>query len=106
MKKVRITVIKKFNPKEIFGHDIIRQDTGKPVPPCYLNEGQSFILTSHLEPPKGFCEKAWLDMYDLLMIFYHDGDYAYPKPGMTYTPCNDGIRPVIFQIEKLDQAQQ
>lgn len=102
MKKVKITVIKKFNPKDIFGKDIISQETGKPIPPCYLNEGESFILTTHLEPPKGFCEKAWLDMYDLLMIFHYNGDYAYPNPGMTYTPCNDGIRPVIFKIEKLD----
>ena len=102
LKKVRITVIKKFSPEEIFGHEIIRQSTGKPIPPCYLEEGQEFIVESHLKVPEGFCEKAWLDLYNILMIFYHNGEYDYPEPGMTYTPCADGVRPVIFKIEKFD----
>ena len=45
-----------------------------------------------------------LDIYDILMIFYYDGDYAYPEPGITYTPCNDGLRPVIFKIEKYTEV--
>jgi len=99
--KLKITVIKKFDPKAIFGHDIFRASTKKPIPPCYLEEGQEFLMDNHLSPPKDFCEQAWHDIYDILMIYYCGGDYKYPELGYTYTPCNDGIRPVIFKIEKL-----
>ena len=101
MRKLKISVVKKFNPKEIFGQEMIRSSTGKPIPSCYLQEGQEFIVESHLKPPKDFCEQAWHDIYDTLMVYYNDGDYDYPDAGITYIPCNDGIRPVIFKIEKI-----
>jgi len=25
----------------------------------------------------------------------------YPEPGVTYQPCGDGVKPVVFKIEKL-----
>jgi uncharacterized repeat protein (TIGR04076 family) len=51
--------------------------------------------------PKDFCGRAWNDMYTTLMVYYCGGDYDYPEPGVTYQPCGDGIRPVIFKIEKI-----
>ncbi|WP_455143156.1 TIGR04076 family protein [Candidatus Hodarchaeum mangrovi] len=101
MDKLKITVIKKFDPKIIFGHNILRTSTEKPIPPCFLEEGREFLVDNHLSPPKDFCEQAWHDIYETLMIYYYGGDYEYPEPGFTYIPCNDGIRPVIFKIEKL-----
>ena len=101
MKKVKITVIKKFSPEDIFGEKMIRHSTGKPIPPCYLEENQEFIVESHLDVPEGFCGQAWHDLYDTIMIYYCNGDIEYPAPGVTYTPCNDGVRPVIFKLEKI-----
>jgi hypothetical protein len=34
-------------------------------------------------------------------ITYNGGDMEYPEPGMTYQPCGDGVKPVVFKIEKL-----
>ncbi len=101
MNKLKITVIKKFNPKDIFGQEMVRSSTGKPIPPCYLEEGQEFIMENHIKPPKEFCEQAWQDIHNTLMVYYYNGDYEYPETGITYTPCDDGIRPVIFKIEKI-----
>ncbi len=101
MKSIKITVIKKFSPTDVFGHEIIRKSTGKPIPSCYLEEGKEFIVENHLKAPEEFCKQAWHDLYNTLMIYYCDGDYEYPEPRVTYTPCNDGVRPVIFKIEKL-----
>lgn len=101
-KKVKITVIRKFSPEEVFGHGMIRQSTGESVPTCSLERGREFIVENHLEIPEGFCGQAWHDMYHTIMMYYWGGDYEYPEPGVTYTPCGDGIRPVIFRIESHD----
>lgn len=98
--KVKITVIKKFSPEEIFGHEMMRE--GKPIPLCSYEVGEEFIVDNHLDRPEKFCGQAWQDLYSTLMIYYNGGDYNYPRSGVTFQPCGDGIRPVIFKIEKLD----
>ena len=101
MVKLKITVIKKFSPEDVFGHKMHRH-TGEPIPTCSLEVGSEFIVDNHHKPPEGFCTQAWQDIYNTLMIYYCNGDYQYPEPGIAYTPCGDGIRPVIFKIEKLN----
>ncbi len=100
-KKLKLTVMKKFSPEEIFGHEILRD--GKTIPPCSYDVGTEFIVDHHLDRPKDFCGQAWQDLYTTLMIYYCGGDYNYPEPGITYQPCGDGIRPVIFKIEKMSK---
>jgi uncharacterized repeat protein (TIGR04076 family) len=97
--KLRVTVIKKFSPVEIFGHEIMRD--GKILQPCGHKEGDEFIVDHHLDRPKDFCGQAWQDLYTTLMIYHFGGDYNYPEPGVTYQPCGDGMRTVIFKIEKI-----
>ncbi len=50
MKKLKITVIKKFNPKDIFGHEMVRISTGKAIPSCYLEK-------------KATVHKSWHDSF-------------------------------------------
>jgi uncharacterized repeat protein (TIGR04076 family) len=52
--------------------------------------------------PEDFCPRVWHDHYVLLMMFFYGGDMKYPAPGVTYVPCGDGVRPVVFKIEVLD----
>lgn len=99
--RVKITVVKRFSPEEIFGHEIMKESGGKIVR-CSYEDGQEFIVDSHLDRPEGFCGQAWQDLYTTLMIYYYGGDYNYPEPGVTYQPCGDGMRPVIFKIEKIE----
>ena len=97
--RLKITVMKKFSPEEIFGHEILRN--GEPIPTCSYEVGREFIMDNHLNRPKDFCGQAWQDLYSTLMVYYNGGDYDYPEPNVTYQPCGDGVRPVIFKIEKV-----
>jgi len=101
LKKVKITVIKKFDPKEIFGHEIIRQSTGKPIPMCSMEKGKEYFVENIYEMPDDFCPRVWYETHDIITMFFYGGDFEYPEPGVTYVPCNDGVRPVIFKIEKI-----
>ncbi|MFX1475532.1 MAG: TIGR04076 family protein [Promethearchaeota archaeon] len=101
MPRVKVTVIKKYSPEDIFGHEMRRQD-GKRIPVCGLEVGEEFIVDSHLKMPEDFCPRVWHDHYGLLMMYFYGGDMEYPAPGVTYTVCGDGVRPVIFKIEPLN----
>ena len=67
------------------------------------NVGEEFIVDHHLNRPDGLCGRVWQDLYTTLMMLYWGGDWEYPEPGLTYQPCGDGVRPVIFKIEKLEK---
>ncbi len=99
--KLKITVMKTFGPEEVFGHTMLRD--GKAIQACSYKVGEEFIMDSHLDRPKDFCGRAWQDLYTTLMTYYCGGDYDYPEQGVTYQPCGDGIRPVIFKIEKMSE---
>ncbi|MFX0061884.1 MAG: TIGR04076 family protein [Candidatus Hermodarchaeota archaeon] len=99
--KIKITVIKKYRPEEVFGHEMRQSSSGEKIPPCqFFEEGQEFITNSFTRPEE-FCGWAWRDLtvrftkFDLV-------DEDWPEPGMTYVACGDGLRPVIFKLEKLD----
>jgi uncharacterized repeat protein (TIGR04076 family) len=98
--KLKITVVKKFKPEDILGHSV-KLDTGENIEYCSLEMGQEIIMDHHLKMPEGFCGRAWHDMYTTLMVYYFGGDYDYPEPGVTYQPCGDGLRPVVFKIDKI-----
>jgi len=99
---LKITVVKTFTPEDVFGpnHGITRN--GQPFIPCDHKEGEEFIVKNQYEIPEGFCERAWHDLYSTIMVYYHGGDYRFPSPGATYQPCGDGVNPVVFKIEKLE----
>jgi uncharacterized repeat protein (TIGR04076 family) len=99
--KLKVTVFKKFSPEDIFGHEVLAR--GKTLQACNHQVGDEFIVDHHLDRPKDFCGQAWQDLYTTLMIYYFGGDYNWPEPGVTYQPCGDGMRTVIFKIEKMDE---
>ncbi|MHA2031735.1 MAG: TIGR04076 family protein [Candidatus Kariarchaeaceae archaeon] len=102
MEKVKITVIKKFNPDEIFGHEIIHA-SGKPIPQCpFFEEGQEIFAENSFIKPEEFCGWAWRDLTVRFTKFDLLEDEEWPKKGETYVACGDGIRPVIFKLEKLE----
>ncbi|MFX1284205.1 MAG: TIGR04076 family protein [Promethearchaeota archaeon] len=102
MTTIKITVIKKFSPEEIFGQEIIRHSTGKAIPICSMEEGKEYFVESEYEMPDDFCPRFWYDTHDIITMFICGGDFEYPKPNVTYVPCRDGVRPVIFKIEKIN----
>ena len=101
--KLKVTVIRKFTPEDVFGPNHNITYNGGEIPACPLELGREFIVGDHRDRPEGFCGRAWHDLYTTLMAFYYGGDMEWPEPGATYQPCGDGVKPVVFKIEKLEE---
>lgn len=104
MKKVKITVLK----KEFYSEYAEAYLTdGKNVGPCQLLEvGDEFIFDGGAAMPEGFCPWAWIDIYHNVSAISTGSTYApwNKKEGQTIVCCTDGIRPVVFKIEAIDEA--
>jgi uncharacterized repeat protein (TIGR04076 family) len=110
MAKVAITVVKKFDPEDVFGCQV-KSQSGDVVPACSaFNVGTRFVVDDITQMPEGFCGWAWRDLYKNVSILYFGGDFLEPyyigdeliQPTITYTSCSDGIRPVIFKLERIE----
>jgi uncharacterized repeat protein (TIGR04076 family) len=101
--RIRITVERKFSPREVFGQDMKQASSGDTIPSCrFVEEGQEFIAENSFKMPDGFCGWAWRDMTVRLTKFDLIDDMDWPKRDVTYVACGDGIRPVIFRLERLN----
>ncbi|MCE7742722.1 MAG: TIGR04076 family protein [Candidatus Heimdallarchaeota archaeon] len=101
MSQVKLTVIKKFSPKDILGEEFIRSD-GRPIPICWLNMGEEFIVDETGNMPENFCHHAWFGLYKNVQILKNGGNFSdWTGENMIYTACPDGIRPVIFKVERI-----
>ena len=104
MTKVKITVIKRFGPEDVFGpgHNL-KTLSGRPITKCSMfEEGTDFIVDDIEHMPKGFCGWAWRDIYKDLSVLYFDGNFYRPEEGMAYVSCTDGRKPVVFKLERLE----
>ncbi|MHA1198843.1 MAG: TIGR04076 family protein [Candidatus Heimdallarchaeaceae archaeon] len=101
MSKVKLTVIKKYSPKDILGEDFIRPD-GRPIPICWLDVGKEFIVDETGSMPDEFCHHAWFGLYKNIQILKNGGGFPdWTGENMIYNACPDGIRPVIFKVERI-----
>ncbi len=100
--KVKITVLRKLSSKEIFGNN---PPLGKNVNPCPVFEvGQKFIVGEDGEMPEGFCHWAWNDMYKVVTALRYGATWELGnehKAAPTVHCCTDGLRPVIFKLERI-----
>ncbi|HUU78564.1 MAG TPA: TIGR04076 family protein [candidate division Zixibacteria bacterium] len=105
MTNVKITVIKKFGPEDVFGSDHgCKTLSGKLVTKCGLfEEGAEFIVDNVERIPEGFCGWAWRDIYKDLSVLFFDGNFYRPEKGMAYVSCTDGRKPVVLKLERMEQ---
>jgi len=99
---VRITVLKKLSSKELFGD---KPPLGKDAKACPMFEvDQEFIVSEDGGMPEGFCHWAWNDLYKVMTALRH-GVIWEPgeknKGAPTIHCCTDGLRPVIFKLERV-----
>jgi uncharacterized repeat protein (TIGR04076 family) len=102
MPKIKITVVKKLNTKNMFG---INQPVESTLPhECEkLQEGQVFI-SENGECPKGFCAWAFADIHRDISHLRLGGNFYWMKEkGVMLSSCTDGLRPVIFKLERIDE---
>ena len=102
MPKCKITVIKKT-----LNEDLAKKYCGKEVGPCERFEvGDEFV--AGLEKPEGFCDWAWNDILPCQLALLTGGSFSklfkgWMKDDRTMVACcTDGIRPVVFKIERVD----
>lgn len=105
LKKVKISVLEvTFN----------QERAEKYAPPgyglCELHSVGQVFYSNGWEKPIDFCDNAWNCMRDYVLAISQGAGYIYGyggftnQPGMVIVSCNDGIRPVIFKVEKTDMV--
>ena len=103
MKKVEITVLKTTLDKDLAKEYGVN---GLGVCP-FFKEGQVFV--TDISKPDGFCDEAWkaISHYAFALSHGHTepffGGSWIENPEVAITCCNDGIRPVVFKMETVNE---
>ena len=101
MKKVKITVM-----KQTVYEDLMEQYENPLKNACDIKVGQIFIANGW-KKPEGLCDSAWESMSAFVMTLAHGGEDLYDgwmkNKRSAMISCNDGIRPVSFLLETLDE---
>jgi uncharacterized repeat protein (TIGR04076 family) len=105
VKKCKITVLKRN-----FDEELVKEYGAKNIGKCpLLQDGQIFY--GDWAKPEGFCDEAWKAIYQYVFALAHGSEIFYyadwiEKPGVAICSCNDGLRPVIFKIERTDEESK
>ncbi len=95
---IEITVLKRFDTKEVFKDPPVK---AKYRGPCHVfKEGQVFHVDDTM--PSDFCSYAWDTIFPYIITLRSDGSFSewYEEPGVAVACCPDGLRPVVFKIER------
>lgn len=100
----RITVLKRTLNAELAAEYVEMA-----VQPCEaFREGQEFVVSPELGKPDNFCTWAWDDIYKTVVTLARGGNFAdemfqgwMKDPNCMVTCCTDGIRPVVFKVERM-----
>jgi uncharacterized repeat protein (TIGR04076 family) len=97
---LKITVLRRFKPEEVFDKPPAK---GSAISECVLFEdGQIFHVKEDGRIPEGFCGWAWDDLYKVIQTLRFHGNFQwFDEPGVSISCCSDGVRPVIFKIERV-----
>jgi len=102
MKKCKITVL-----KTLFIEELAKEYGVKGIGKCPLHT-ENQVYYGDYAKPDGFCNEAWKAIYQYVFALSHgSGTFFYgdwiEKPGVAICSCNDGLRPVIFKIERTEE---
>ena len=102
MHKVEFKVIKRC-----FEEEIAKEYGSEGIGLCPAHkDGDVFYSTGG--KPNGLCDDAWMAMQHYVFALannvetFYNGDWV-KKPGTAICSCNDGLRPVIFKIERMEE---
>ncbi len=100
--KVKITVVKTLSTEDVFGKELPEGADPKMDPLCPVHSvGQEFVVPENGSMPQGFCTWAWHDIYPEITTLRLGGNFPWiAGEGLIYSSCSDGLRPVIFKIER------
>jgi uncharacterized repeat protein (TIGR04076 family) len=98
---VKITVAKKLSTKDVFGSSPprISKDVESVCP--RFKEGDTYVSEKG-SCPQGFCSWAFADIQRDIAHLRFGGSYPWmQEQGVAYSCCTDGLRPVIFRLERV-----
>jgi len=104
MAKCKITVIKKIANQDLieeyYAFEVPKESDGT----CpNLKIGQEFFYTPGDPVPQGFCPWAWADINRDVEALCAGANFDWEKyKGTQIACCTDGMRPVVFKIERVD----
>jgi uncharacterized repeat protein (TIGR04076 family) len=68
-----------------------------------FEENQSFVA-DYTAMPEGFCAGAWADLFRFVLALQSGADFPWIlENGKVLATCNDGFRPVIFRLERIEE---
>jgi len=102
MGKAKITVLK-CNFDEELAKEYACEGLGK----CHIHtEGQVYF--ADWTKPEGLCDDAWIGIQQYVFALSHGGGNFYDghwlnRPDIAICCCNDGLRPVVFKVEQVEE---
>ena len=105
MTKCKITILKRTLDNDL-AEKYVEEERKKTYGPCEVfKEGQEFITDVYSGIPPGFCTWAWNDLYKVLITLISGGNFGmwYKNKDSIIACCSDGVRPVIFKVEKINE---
>ena len=101
-KKVKITVVKKFVAEDLVRDFVEEEKKSQGFGLCdAFQDGQEFILEKP-NKPDGFCSWAFADINRDIITIMSGGSLPWiSKEGVAIASCTDGLRPVVFKIERI-----
>jgi uncharacterized repeat protein (TIGR04076 family) len=95
---VKITVLRRVRTGEIlkeYGASTVEAECPT------MKEGTEYISNAG-KIPEGFCVWAWADIHRDIAVLSFGGDFPWiKKKGTMISCCTDGLRPVIFKLERV-----
>jgi uncharacterized repeat protein (TIGR04076 family) len=107
MARLKITVLERtFNEEIAEAYGSAGFKAGRGFGPCpNFRDGQSFVLDG-LRKPLDFCSWAWADIHRAIRTVAFGGEDDFMKiPGSALGCCTDGMKPVIFRIERIASSE-
>jgi uncharacterized repeat protein (TIGR04076 family) len=103
--QVKITVLKTLFHADL-ADEYRRPDVHRG--PCpFFSEGQEFVIDYLAVRPEGFdCDWAWDDIHKVLLALMVKADFGtwMKNPNTFITCCTDGVKPVVFKLERMEGA--
>lgn len=77
------------------------------ITPCPFHKPGDVFICQDGSQPQGLCGEAWHAIGKYAFAFASGGDGFWPgwieKRNVSINSCNDGLRPVIFKIEPMEE---
>ena len=103
MAKAKITVVKRSVHDDLIDRYINKERNPDGFGACNLwKVGQEFLIEDWPTRPDDFpCEWAWANIHPDVATTLFGGDLWVNHPEGSYTCCQDGLRPVVFKVERI-----